>query len=87
MAIIPKCEYCKHNEGENKKLRFMWHCKILGYCVPFGYGRKMHPKEPLQHCEAMFLGKGAFEVDEVKYRESKIDSTKYKNKENENITD
>lgn len=72
MEIVPKCEYCKHNEGENMQFRLMWHCKILGYCVPFGYGRRKSSKEPLQHCEAMFLGKGSFEVDEVKYRESKI---------------
>lgn len=60
-TIVSMCEYCKHNEGENKAHGFMWHCKPLGYCVPFGWHR----------CEAQHRGKGGFDLDEVKYKESK----------------
>lgn len=72
MAIVPKCEYCKHNEGKNKQFGFMWHCKPLGYCVPFGYVKKCSEKEEPKYCKAMVLGKGSFVLDEVKYKESKI---------------
>lgn len=63
MAVAAKCEYCKHNEGENKKFGFMWHCKLLGHCVPFGWHK----------CKANEKGKGSFEIDEVKYREYKTE--------------
>lgn len=54
-TIVPKCEYCKNNEGENKKFGFMWHCKPLGYCVPFGWYR----------CEASYKSKGGFELESI----------------------
>ena len=70
MTIVPKCIYCKHNEGENKQSGFMWHCKPLGYCVPFEWKKKQISSETI-YCKAQHLGKGSFLVDEVKYREYK----------------
>lgn len=79
--ITPKCEYCKHNEGVDKELGFMYHCKLLGYCVPFGY-KKCTAIDQYQYCKAMFIGKGSFAVDKKKYK-----SLLNKKQENENITD
>ncbi|MDR2003315.1 MAG: hypothetical protein LBQ74_09820 [Prevotella sp.] len=68
VKIIPRCEYCRNNEGENKKFGHMWHCKVLGYCVPFNYGVIVHGSEQLQYCEAIRKGKGGFVVDKEKYK-------------------
>lgn len=76
MAIVPMCEYCKHNEGENMQFRFMWQCKILGYCVSFGYKKRHSEKEAPQYCKAMVLSKGSFVLDEVKYK--KLNKNKLK---------
>ncbi|MBF0577710.1 hypothetical protein [Dysgonomonas sp. GY617] len=83
MAIIPKCEYCKHNAGEDMQFRFMWHCKELGYCVSFGYKRKHSEKEEPQYCKALFLGKGSFVLDEVKKMEFEKKELERKKKEKE----
>lgn len=72
MAIIPKCEYCKHNEGEDQKFGFMWHCKPLGYCVPFGWHK----------CKANALGKGNFELDNIESLIEKSKQQKYMSKNN-----
>lgn len=53
--IHPGCEYCIHNIGVGK-LGYMWYCEILGYCIPFGWHR----------CEAEYLHKGKFEIDNQK---------------------
>lgn len=84
MVVIPKCEYCKHNEGENKKFGFMWKCKVLGYCVSFGYKRRHKSSEDFQYCKAMFEGKGVFVLDEAKKKD--FDKKQKELKKNENIT-
>lgn len=66
--IVPRCDYCKHNEGENKTFGYMWHCAVLGYCVVFGYKRIVSEKSEPQYCKAMFQGKGSFELDKEKYK-------------------
>ena len=64
IEIDPRCIYCKHNTGENKKFGYMWHCSQLGYCVPFGWHK----------CEAQSKGRGSFEVDKEKYKDFKINN-------------
>jgi hypothetical protein len=54
----------------------MWKCKILGYCVSFGYKKRHSEKEAPQYCKAMVLGKGSFVLDEVKYK--KLNKNKLK---------
>lgn len=60
-GIPVRCDYCKHNRGENKEFGYMWHCSHLQYCVVFG----------LQYCQARKQGKGDFEVDAEKYTQWK----------------
>lgn len=67
--IAAKCDYCKHNEGENKQFGFMWKCSQLGYCVPFGYGIKYTKETALRHCKASVKEKGSFAFDRIKYEE------------------
>lgn len=66
--IAPRCDYCKHNGGENKKFGFMWNCRLLGYSVVFGYKRKHTTSGEFQYCKAMFLGQGSFELNKEKYK-------------------
>ena len=57
--LIPRCEYCRHNLGENKQFGYMWHCAELSYCVCFGRN----------FCQAKKQGKGNFKLDEEKLKE------------------
>lgn len=59
-GIPIRCEYCKHNLGENKQFGHMWHCSHLSFCtISMGY------------CKAKRDGKGDFELDNEKYKEWK----------------
>ncbi|NDV68564.1 hypothetical protein [Dysgonomonas sp. 25] len=57
-GIPVRCEYCLHNQGENQRFKYMWHCSHLSFCVVFG----------LRYCEAKKNGKGDFEIDNEKYK-------------------
>lgn len=72
-VIVPRCEYCKNNAGENKTFGHMWQCTKLGHCVPFGFKRIMSSGE-YEYCEAIIKGKGAFELDEAKYKDYKLNN-------------
>jgi len=55
-GIPVRCEYCKHNDGENKQFGYMWHCSHLSFCtISMGY------------CIAKKERKGDFELDKDKY--------------------
>ncbi|MBD8389637.1 hypothetical protein [Dysgonomonas sp. BGC7] len=71
--IIARCEYCRNNEGENKRFGHMWKCKALGYCVPLGYGVIVPGEESLHYCEAIRKAKGFFVLDEEKYKQFEKD--------------
>lgn len=70
--ITPRCEYCKHNEGENLQFGFMWKCGQLGYCVPFGYSNRHAGSSKIQYCKAEFTQRGLFALDREKYKEFQL---------------